>query len=175
MQQQLDARADRIRDLFKKSEWCGHVAHYEYMDSRLSGIRSSQPVLENPVCRLIPPVNDKYIALPSVMDLVEECFSEAIKGTQQGKFAIYGMGGAGKSSLAAYYAKSRVDPKRHVFWIAGKTEDTLNTSFGEIAFALNLETLNTAEIPSGRRRDAVKNHLSQLAGININECFFNFR
>ena len=82
--------------------------------------------------------------------------------------------GAGKSSLAAYYAKNRVDPKRHVFWIGGKTEDTLNTSFGEIALALNLETLDTAVISSGRRRDAVKNHLSHLAGTNFTKFFSIF-
>ena len=173
-QQQLDARANRVRDLFTQSNWCGLVAHYESVDSRLSEMRSSPPVLETPVCRLIPPVDDRYIALPTVMDSIEECFSEAIKGTQQGRFAIYGMGGAGKSSLAAYYAKNRVDPKRHVFWIGGKTEDTLNTSFGEIALALKLETLDTAAISSGRRRDAVKNHLSHFAGIEIIKFFSIF-
>ena len=67
-QQQLDARANRVRDLFTQSNSCGLVAHYESVDSRLSEMRSSPPVLETPVCRLIPPVDDRYIALPTVMD-----------------------------------------------------------------------------------------------------------
>ena len=94
---------------------------------------------------------------------MEECFSDAIQGTRQGKVAIYGMGGAGKTSLAADYAKTRVDLKRDVLWLHGKTEDTLNTSLGEAATALNLENLDPAT-SSARRRDAVRNYLSHLAG-----------
>lgn len=73
------------------------------------------------------------------------------------------MGGAGKTSLAADYAKTRVDLKRDVLWLHGKTEDTLNTSLGEAAIALNLENLDPA-MSSAKRRDAVRNHLSHLAG-----------
>ena len=100
------------------------------------------------------------------MNSIEECFSEASKGSRQGRFAIYGMGGAGKTSLAAYYAKTRVDHQRDVLWLHGKTEDTLNTSLGEAATALNLEELDS-KVSSTKRRDAVRNYLSHLAGKKI--------
>lgn len=174
-QQRSDARATRVRDLFTQSNWSGLVAHYQSEDRRyqtiISEIRSSRPVQGNQVCRLISsPVDDKYISMPNVLNSIEDCFSEAIKGTRQGKFAIYGMGGAGKTSLAAHYAKTRVDLKRDVLWLYGKTEDTLNTSLGEVAAALNLENLDPA-MSSARRRDAVKNYLSHLAGKAIIKPF----
>ena len=167
-QRKSDVRATRVRDLFLQCNWSGLVAHYENERCRyqtiLSEIRASRPVRRNQVCRLISsPVDDKYITLPNVLDSIEECFSDAIKGTRQGKFAIYGMGGAGKTSLAANYAKTRVDLKRDVLWLHGKTEDTLNTSLGEAATALNLENLDPA-MSSARRCDAVRNYLSHLAG-----------
>ena len=98
------------------------------------------------------------------MDSIEECFSNAIKRCRQGKFAIYGMGGAGKTSLAACYAKTRVDPERDVFWIRAKTEDTLNADFGNAATDLDLEQSKSDKMSSVRRRNAVKNYLSHSAG-----------
>lgn len=170
-QRRSETRASRVRDLFSQCNWSGLVAHYESEDRRyqtiISEIRSSRPVQRNHVCRLISsPVDDKYITVPNVMDLIEECFSEAIKNARQGKFAIYGIGGAGKTSLAAHYAKTRVDLKRDVLWLHGKTEDTLNTSLGEAAAALNLESIDPTT-SSARRRDAVRNYLSHLAGKEI--------
>lgn len=175
-QRRLDARAIRVCDLFGQIDRAGTIAHYQSEDCRyqtiISEIRSSPPVHRNQVCRLIPsPVDDNYyISLPNIMDSIEECFSEAIKGTQQGTFAIYGMGGAGKTSLAAHYARTRVDPKRDVLWLHANTEDTLNVSFGEAATALNLEKVYT-ETPSAKRRDAVRNYLSHLTGKRITKIF----
>lgn len=174
-QRRLDARAILVHHLFHQIDQAGTIAHYQSEDCRhqtlISEIRSSPPVHRNQVCRLISsPVDDNYIILPNIMDSIEECFSEAIKGTQQGRFAIYGMGGAGKTSLAAHYARTRVDPKRDVLWLHAKTEDTLNVSFGEAATALNLERLDT-ETPSARRRDAVRNYLSHLTGKRITKNF----
>ena len=177
-QRTSDARATRVRDLVSSCNWSGLAAHYEAADCRyqtiISEIRSSRPVRRNQVCRLISsPVDDKYITLPKVLDSIEECFTEAIKDTRQGKFAIYGMGGAGKTSLAAHYAKTRVDLKNEVLWLHGKTEDTLNTSLGEAATALSLENLDPA-MSSARRRDAVRNYLSHLAGKHLIKSFHKY-
>lgn len=168
-QRNLDGRANRVRELFSQSNWTGLVAHYQSEEGRyqeiLSEIRSSKPVQKDQARRLIlSPVDDRYIALPSVMDSIEECFSKAIKGTRQGKFAIFGMGGAGKTSLAAHYAKTRFNSKGDVLWLRGKTEDTLNSSFGAATIYLNLEKLDTPTTSLAKRRDAVKNYLSHLAG-----------
>lgn len=168
-QNNLDDRANRVRELFSQSNWTGLVAHYQSEEGRhqavLSEIRSSKPAQREQGCRLIlSPVDDRYITLPSIMDSIEECFSKAIKGKRQGKFAIYGMGGAGKTSLAAHYAQTRFNLKGDVLWLRGKTEDTLNSSFGAAAIYLNLEKLDTATTSSTKRRDAVKNYLSHLAG-----------
>ncbi len=174
-QRRLDARAIRVRDLFSQCNWSGLVEHYKSETSRhqtiISEIRSSRPVRRNQVCRLISSlVDDKYITLPNVLDSIEECFSEAIKGTRQGRFAIYGMGGAGKTSLAANYAKTRVNLKHDVLWLHSKTRDTLNTSLGEAATALSLENLDPT-MSSARRRDAVRNYLSHLAGKHVTKSF----
>ena len=143
------------------------MAHYQstasFHQTLLSEIRSLRPV-QNQICRLIPStVDDKYIALPEILTSIQECFSEASSGTRQGKFAIYGIGGSGKTSLAAHYAKTWGDPQRDVIWLHGKTEDTLNTSLGEAAAALKLESSDST-MTSARQRNAVRNHLSHLSG-----------
>ena len=170
----MNDRANRVRELFSQSNWIGLAAHYQSEECRyqaiISEIRSSRPVQGDHVCRLISsPVDNRYIT-PKVMNSIEECFSRAIKDMRQGKFAIYGMGGAGKTSLAANYAKTRFNLKGDVLWIHGKTEDTLNTSFGAAANFLNLEILDTAPI-SARRRDAVRNYLTHLAGKSATKFF----
>ena len=175
-QRKSDARATRVRDLFAQCHRSGLVAHYQTEECRYQTIIYEihwwRPVRESQVCRLISsPVDDKYITVPNVLKSIEECFSNAIQGSRQGKFAIYGMGGAGKTSLAADYAKTRVGLKRDVLWLHGKTEDTLNTSLGEAATALALENLDP-EMSSAKRRDAVRNYLSHLAGKwSINFCY----
>ena len=158
-----------MRDLVSRCNSYGLLAFYQTEECRyqklLSEMRSSRPFQRNHVSRLISlPVDDKYITLPNVMDLIEECFSNAIKRSRQGRFAIYGMGGAGKTSLAACYAKKRVDLKRDVFWICARTEDTLNTDFGDAATDMNLGQPESDAMSSVRRRDAVKNYLSRSAG-----------
>lgn len=168
-QRTLNDRAIRVRELFSQSNWAGLIAYYQSEEGRHQAIiserRSSRPVQRTQGLRLISsPVDNRYITLPNVMDTIEECFSKAIERTQQGKFAIYGMGGAGKTSLAAHYAKTRFDLKGDVLWLRGKTEDTLNSSFAAAAIYLNLEKLDTATTSLAKRRDAVKNYLSHLAG-----------
>ena len=168
-QAKFDNRAKRVRHLFSQCNEYGLLAFYQREERRhqtiLSEMRSSRPFQRNLTSPLIPlPVDEKYISLPNVMDLIEECFSNAIKRSRQGRFAIYGMGGAGKTSLAACYAKTRMDPERDVFWIRAKTEDTLNTDFGNAATDLDLERSKSDRMSSVRRRNAVKNYLSHSAG-----------
>lgn len=168
-QQKFDNRGKRVRDLFSHCNLYGQLAFYQTVERRhqtiLSEMRSSRPFQRNHTSPLIPlPVDEKYISLPNVMDLIEECFSNAIKRSRQGRFAIYGMGGAGKTSLAACYAKTRIDPKRDVFWIRAKTEATLNTDFGNAATDLDLVQSKSDTMSSVRRRNAVKNYLSHSAG-----------
>ena len=149
-----------MRHLFSRCNLYGQLAFYQ----TVSEMRSS-PFQRNRTSPLIPlPVDERYIALPNVMDLIEECFSIAIKHSRQGRFAIYGMGGAGKTSLAACYARTRVDPKRNVFWIRATTEDTLNTGFGDAATDMNLEQSKSDTMSSVRRRNAVKNYLGHSTG-----------
>ena len=168
-QQKFDNRADRVRDLFSQLNSYGLLAFYQTEERRyqtlLSEIRSSRPFQRTHTSPLISlPVDDKYITLPKAMDFIEECFSNAIKRSRQGRFAIYGMGGAGKTPLAACYARTRVDPKRDVFWIRARTEDTLNTDFGVAATDMDLENPESDTMSSVRRRDAVKKYLSHSAG-----------
>ena len=170
-QQKFDNRADRMRDLFSQLNSYGLVAFYETEECRyqklLSEIRSSRPFQRTHTPLISSPVDDKYITLPNVMDVIEECFSNAIKRSRQGRFAIYGMGGAGKTSLAGCYARTRLDSKRDVFWIHARTEDTLNTDFGVAATDMNLEKPESETMSSVRRRDAVKNYLSHSAGSRV--------
>ena len=168
-------RAKRVRRLFSQCNSYGLLAFYQTAECRhqtiLSEIRSSTLSQRNHTSPLIPlPVDEKYIALPNVMDLIEECFSNAIKCSRQGRFAIYGMGGAGKTSLAACYAKTRLDPRRDVFWVHARTEDTLNTDFGDAATGMDLSKSDT--MSSVRQRNAVKNYLSHSAGRRIPHLYY---
>ena len=179
-QQIFDIRAKRVRRLFTQCNFYGLLAFYQKAECRhqtiLSEMRSSTSSQRNHTSPLIPlPVDEKYIALPNVMDLIEECFSNAIKRSRQGRFAIYGMGGAGKTSLAACYAKTRLDPRRDVFWVHAKTEDTLNTDFGDAAIGMDLEHSKSDTMSSVRQRNAVKNYLSHSAGRRTPHLYSGFR
>ncbi|KAH7092428.1 hypothetical protein FB567DRAFT_588706 [Paraphoma chrysanthemicola] len=54
-------------------------------------------------------------------------------------FAIYGIGGIGKTSIAAHFVRTRKEHYDAVFWLNADTTGKLDDSFGIMALKLNLQ------------------------------------
>lgn len=54
--------------------------------------------------------------------------------------ALFGLGGIGKSSIAARYIEQKMEEKKYdaVFWIYGETTASLRQSFTDVALRLKL-------------------------------------
>jgi GTPase SAR1 family protein len=54
--------------------------------------------------------------------------------------ALYGLGGIGKTSIAARYIEKKMEEKKYdvVFWVYGETTASLRQSFTDIALRLKL-------------------------------------
>ncbi|MBS0271903.1 MAG: tetratricopeptide repeat protein [Proteobacteria bacterium] len=81
---------------------------------------------------LLVPTDPVLLDRPEVIAQIEERF-KGWRGIQA--IALVGVGGAGKTTLAHYYASSQILP---VIWaINAETKETLNESFEELAQALS--------------------------------------
>ncbi|PYH31487.1 TPR-like protein [Aspergillus neoniger CBS 115656] len=54
------------------------------------------------------------------------------KGTARKGVVIHGMGGLGKTQLAAHFARMHKEDFTSIFWLHGKDETTLNASFADL-------------------------------------------
>jgi MoxR-like ATPase len=57
---------------------------------------------------------------------------------EQGRIAISGLGGVGKTQTAVEYAYRHGDEYDAIFWVSAETESTINTGFAEVARLLAL-------------------------------------
>jgi tetratricopeptide (TPR) repeat protein/transcriptional regulator with XRE-family HTH domain len=62
--------------------------------------------------------------------------------------AVHGLGGVGKSTLAARFAETRADRFAPVWWVTADSDTALDSGLADLASALNPKT---AELPSDQR------------------------
>ena len=83
---------------------------------------------------------------PSFFDRVEafekidQVFGRDGSATSFRSIALFGLGGIGKSSIAARYIKRKIEEKKYdaIFWVYGETTASLRQSFTDIALRLKL-------------------------------------
>lgn len=54
-------------------------------------------------------------------------------------YGLYGLGGVGKSHVALKYAQTKMEHFQFVLWIHGTNKQSLEQSFTEIAFRLQIK------------------------------------
>lgn len=95
------------------------------------------------------PVSNHFVARPSVTAELEECLlpRHRLRETQRRTFVLYGLGGIGKTQLAADFARRHRAVFSSVFWLDGRSEDRLRQSLASCA----------ARIPEGQGFERSKN------------------
>ncbi|KAK4031668.1 hypothetical protein C8A01DRAFT_51327 [Parachaetomium inaequale] len=97
------------------------------------------------------PVSNHFVARPSATAELEECLLPRRRSQERQRriFVLYGLGGIGKTQLAADLARRHQAAFSSVFWLDGRSEDRLMQSLASCA----------AKIPEGqipeRSRNAV--------------------
>jgi hypothetical protein len=86
------------------------------------------------------PVSKNFVARPSVTAELEKCLLPQPCSRETRIFVLYGLGGIGKTQLAADFARRHKDVFSSIFWIDGRSEDRLKQSFASCA----------ARIPEGQ-------------------------
>ncbi|KAM7209870.1 HET domain containing protein [Rhypophila decipiens] len=95
------------------------------------------------------PVSNQFVARPSVTAELEECLlpRRRSRETQRRIFVLYGLGGIGKTQLAADFARRHQAVFSSVFWLDGRSEDRLRQSLASCA----------ARIPEGQVSEKSRN------------------
>ncbi|KAM7211197.1 P-loop containing nucleoside triphosphate hydrolase protein, partial [Rhypophila decipiens] len=95
------------------------------------------------------PVSNQFVARPSVTAELEECLlpRRRSRETQRRIFVLYGLGGIGKTQLAADFARRHQAVFSSVFWLDGRSEDRLRQSLASCA----------ARIPEGQVSERSRN------------------
>ncbi|TAQ84800.1 hypothetical protein B7494_g6877 [Chlorociboria aeruginascens] len=138
-----ERRATRVRDLFAQSNWAGLIAWYTESRNERQRSREQEPPKSSNISagRLIPAqVTNKSIVIQKFVDQISENFDESESNNRQGTMAIHGMAGAGKTSLAAYFAHLSENEKKYpiTIWLQGNSEATLDSSVVDATRMLDL-------------------------------------
>lgn len=92
------------------------------------------------------PEIEQFVGRREELDKVEKAFQDV--GSRRKVVLLHGLGGIGKTQLAAAFVKERRGVYSAVFWFNGKNEDTLRQSFTGIAKRLYNEYPSSALLKS---------------------------
>ncbi|KAF3911925.1 Nephrocystin-3 [Dactylellina cionopaga] len=135
------------------------IVQGHYYRSKLNRVPKSEPKTRLP-CHLIPfNPNSHFLGREDILEVISEHL--APNGSGQMSFAIYGLGGVGKSQTALSYVYESVKLKRYpaIFWVAAETHPKLAQSYNEIAQGLGLVLQD--ERSDDFKRNEVKRWLSE--------------
>ena len=99
------------------------------------------------------PVSNHFVARPSVTEELEKCLlpRRRSQSKRQRIFVLYGLGGIGKTQLAADFARRHQTAFSSVFWLDGRSEDRLRQSLAGCA-----NRIPEGQIPERSRNRALK-------------------
>lgn len=92
----------------------------------------------------LPAKLPRFFGREKEFKLMNECF-EASVPDQNRTFALYGLGGTGKTSTALQYAWIRRDVYDAIFWIKSESTADIQASFIRMATALGLASEDLAK------------------------------
>lgn len=76
----------------------------------------------------------------STFEEIDQILGRDGSATAFRSIALFGLGGIGKSSIAARYMERKMEEKKYdaVFWVYGETTASLRQSFSDVALRLKL-------------------------------------
>ena len=97
------------------------------------------------------PIVNKYVERNQEMSAIERSLRPGIANTQRRIVVLHGLGGAGKTQLSLAYARKHRDDHTAIFWLNGKTHDSLKQSIAAVARSL----------PANQLPDSARKRLQQ--------------
>ncbi len=111
---------------------------------RIIADRPRFPGAQPPVWHVPRPPNPHFVGRAA---LLEETRQTLLKGQAAALVALHGLGGVGKTQLAAEYAHARQADYQAVWWLRAETEATLAEDLAALARALELPEHEAREVP----------------------------
>lgn len=127
------------------------LAYKEVLDL-VEGLKDSKLQGDEAIyCYHIPlELSPRFWGREEALQAVREALHSAKQGRSLKSFALYGIGGVGKTQIALQYAKQSRDIYNAILWVAADNSISVGQSFREIAYNLGLVE-NDEEV-----QDAVK-------------------
>ncbi|OBT61237.1 hypothetical protein VE03_09669 [Pseudogymnoascus sp. 23342-1-I1] len=92
-------------------------------------------------CIMLPPTkSSRFFNRADIFEKIDQAFDLATTCTSFRSIALWGLGGIGKSAIAAKYVERKVEENEYdaVFWVYGEKTASLRQSFTDIAMRLKL-------------------------------------
>jgi tetratricopeptide (TPR) repeat protein len=105
----------------------------------------------NQIFHGVPPRNPDFTGRADLLASLHQMLNLAGKPAAITQAAIYGLGGVGKTSLAAEYAHLHVDNYAGIWWVAAENRTILITSLAELAGVLDSRFANESNTEKAAR------------------------
>jgi hypothetical protein len=93
--------------------------------------------------RMIPyGQNERFFGREALLEELSKTFAPARAPKKQRKFALYGLGGCGKTQIAVEYVYRHFDEYKVILWISSSSIEKIEKDFAEAALLLGLEKAN---------------------------------
>lgn len=106
------------------------------------------------------PEMHQFVGRKEELYKINEAFQS--DGSQREVVILHGLGGIGKTQLAVAFMKEKRDTYSAIFWLNGKTEDTLKQSFASMTERLHSEYPSSTLLKTAAKE---KNADQMIAGI----------
>ncbi|KAH6989252.1 hypothetical protein BKA56DRAFT_727761 [Ilyonectria sp. MPI-CAGE-AT-0026] len=114
-------------------------------------------------CHLIPyPSNPRFVGRVHILDEMERCLR--VEKSNKSSFALYGIGGIGKTQLALRYIYDHLHEFPAVFWMTADSRAKLSQSYVDAAKQLQIEPEDSQRDPEA----VVQTFLSWLRNADQN-------
>jgi hypothetical protein len=115
--------------------------------------------------RMIPYCqNGRFFGREAILDRLSEALDPARLPKRQSKFAIYGLGGCGKTQIALEYVYRHYDQYENILWVSSSSIEKIEKDFAEAAFLLGLGK------PVMHANEARQFALQKLAEMSMYPC-----
>lgn len=152
----------KFKTLVEREAWTANVdLHYKWHEEIHEILSNVKIQPKTPMsCHIIPfPPNSRFVGQKDTLQLMKS--NLAISKNDQSSFALYGMGGVGKTQIALKYIYDNLDQFPVIFWMNADSRAKLTQSFVEAAKRINIE-------PENSHRDAEA--VAQTLKTWLSEC-----